>query len=223
MIIVNDSPDDTSYLLLEKTISDPRIIYLKNKLNSGVNFSRNRALDAVAKDSDWVIFLDDDDYFAPDTLAFFYKLSTMHREKKWFVTNRSYESGERLTFMPGTNTTYSYILSYLLLKRCRGDVTHLLSSSLVKNIRFSKKIKQGEEWFFFYQLGLKNKFFYSPHNSTLSDGYDEQNGLNFRKQSKAEKIKNILTLFVEGSNIRLTHHPSFVVYILSRAIKAVIS
>ncbi len=216
MIIVNDSPDDESYKDFEKNISDNRIKYFKNEKNMGVNYTRNFALDNLSKDSDYIIFLDDDDWFANDTLSNFAKLIKNHTDENWLVTNRAYESGKYLTIAPKNNTHYNYAFDYLIFRNIKGDATHCIKTNKIKNIRFSKKNKQGDEWFFFYQLGLKNKFFYSSHNSTLSEGYDVNNGLNFRKQNKFLKIKNTLTLLIEGIKLNIAHHSSFLFYILIR-------
>ena len=216
MIIINDSPDDTEYSSFEKNISDPRIIYLKNEKNEGVNFSRNRALDNISNNSSWVIFLDDDDWFVNDTLITFKKLTEQNPNNSWFMTNRAYVNGTSLTRVPKNNLLYSYAWSYLILKRIKGDATHCIRTKALENIRFSGSIKQGEEWFFFYQLGLKNRFYYNNHNSTISDGYDMESGLNFRKLSRLTKIKNSLNLFNEGLSKRSAYRPTFIFYILGR-------
>lgn len=221
MIIVNDSPDDRSYESFEKTISDPRIHYFKNEQNSGVNFSRNRALDSVSKNSDWIIFLDDDDYLSPDALSTFLSLIQKHLENNWFITNRALSDGNPTTNFPKSDAEYSYAWDYLILKRGKGDATHCLSTKLIGDIRFSKLIKQAEEWIFFYQLGLKSKIFYYNHNSTITDGYDESSGLNFRKRTQIEQIKTLRMIFQEGWELRLIFTPAFVLYLFTRLVRII--
>lgn len=221
MIIVNDYPNDLSYLDFEKNITDSRIKYFKNDKNMGVNYSRNFALDNLSKDSDYVILLDDDDWFANDTLLTFEKLIKENPDENWLVTNRAYENGKSLTSAPKNNTNYNYALDYLICKKFKGDATHCIKTNRIKNIRFSKTIKQGEEWFFFYQLGLKNKFFYSSHNSTISEGYDSVKGLNFRKRSHVERFKSVTRLFHEGFKYGLIYHPTFLLYITMRYISLI--
>lgn len=225
LIIVNDSPFDTSYETFTSSINDSRIRYHLNDTNRGVNFSRNSALDMLSADSKWVIFLDDDDYFAPDTLQVFHDLILLHNNQKWFVSNRSRKNGTSMTLFPADDTYYTYAWNYLILKRCKGDATHCIESKLItqKKIRFSKHVKQGEEWFFFYQLGLYSNMFYTNHNSTISDGYEEVHGLNFRKRGTAEQLENIMLLFYEGSAIQLIRNPSFSVYLILRIIRACIT
>lgn len=219
MVIVNDSPEDNKYLFFENWITDPRVIYLKNKQNSGVNFSRNYALDNISKDSDWAIFLDDDDYFSIDALETFNKLIKENLSQEWFVTNRTLTDGKKITSFPKTNISYSYIWEYLLLKRCRGDVTHVISSKSIQNIRFPKLTTQGEEWLFFYRLGLKERMFYYDHNSTFTEGYDKKLGLNFRERTWREQFFTIRNLVIEGYGLQLMRHPTFFIYILIRLLR----
>lgn len=221
-IVINDSPNDPSYQKFASSINDPRIHYHVNEENYGVNYSRNRALENVSGESNWIIFLDDDDYFAPDTLETFRDLILSNQNKKWFVTNRAHIDGSPITKFPNNDSSYSYAWSYLILKYCKGDATHCIETKLVNKLRFSNKIKQGEEWFFFYQVGLKSKMYYHNHNSTISHGYDGQTGLNFRKRGFLQQIKSLYKIFIEGSNVGLTLHPTFLIYMLMRIIRAVV-
>ncbi|MCK9344985.1 MAG: glycosyltransferase [Candidatus Pacebacteria bacterium] len=219
MIIVNDSPEDISYAPLEQDIADRRITYLKNEENSGVNFSRNRALDIAVRDSDWVIFLDDDDYLTPDALATLHDLILAHPKETWFVTNRAYASGKSATKFPKPDTTYSYAWDYLITKKGEGDATHCINAKIVTNVRFSTRIKQAEEWIFFFQIGLKTHMFYSPHNSTLTDGYDEASGLNFRTRPRKKQLEMLSLIAQEGFNLHLLYHPTFCIYLLLRFVR----
>ncbi len=223
MIIVNDSPEDESYADFKVEYErEPRITYAVNEKNMGVNFSRNRALDLVSKESKWVIFLDDDDYLAEDALKEIEKLTRANNSVNWFVTNRAYTNGEALTKFPKNNTEYSYAWDYLLLKKGKGDATHCIHRTFLKEVYFSQTVKQGEEWFFFYQLGLRSKMFYHNQNSTLSDGYNMSGGLNFRARSVAEQITSMYSLFSESRKLGLTYHFTFLSYLTLRLLKALI-
>lgn len=222
MIIVNDSPNDSSYDTFEQTINDPRIRYIKNKTNEGVNFSRNRALDSLSIHSDWVIFLDDDDYLAPDALQNFIDLIRNRGDMHWFVTNRAYRNGTPITHFPTPDTRYSYIWSYLILRRGKGDATHCIETKHLEGIRFSQYVRQGDEWFFFYQLGLHNKFYYHDHNSTITDGYDNEKGLNFRKRTRHQQFESIMTLFYEAARLGFAYRPTFLIYFCMRLVRIVV-
>lgn len=218
MIIVNDSPSDMGYREFASHINDARIHYHVNETNRGVNFSRNRALDAVTIDSDWIIFLDDDDYLAPDALETFHELIQSRGDAKWFITNRALKDGTPVTHFPKNNSWYSYAWSYLISKRCKGDATHCIETKKLQNIHFSKHIKQAEEWLFFYQVGLKTKIFYHDHNSTISDGYAAA-GLNFRKRTWMEQLETLSILAYEGAHLGFVYHPTFIIYLCMRFVR----
>lgn len=223
MIIINDSPNDTTYDEFASSINDARIHYHVNTINRGVNYSRNQALSKVSADSKWIIFLDDDDYFAPDTLQTFHSLIMHNHDQKWFVTNRALTNGKALTQFPATETLYNYAWNYLLLRRCKGDATHCIETKLITcaNIHFSHHVKQGEEWFFFYQVGKLAKMYYYDHNSTITDGYNTESGLNFRKRSRSERLETLSKLIYEGYINRTLYSPTFVLYIFARTLKLI--
>lgn len=224
MIIINDSPHDSSYHDFATSINDSRIYYFENDTNRGVNYSRNKALDKLSADSTWVIFLDDDDYFAPDTLATFAQCIMKNGDSKWFVTNRAQKNGESMTKAPQNETLYSYAWSYLILKKIKGDATHCIETKLITRLhaRFSKHVRQGEEWFFYFQIGQQQKIFYHDHNSTITDGYDETHGLNFRKRSRTERFETITKLLYEGVALKLITVPSYIIYIIARYLLTVL-
>lgn len=222
MIIVNDSPLDESYKDFASSINDSRIRYFVNTTNKGVNFSRNVALNNLSADSRWVLFLDDDDYLAPDTLKNFANLIMVHSEQRWFMTNRAFKNGESITHIPKSKTgTFNYAWSYLILKRIKGDATHCIETKLITqtHTRFAQHVRQGEEWFFFYHIGLHTKLLYSDHNSTISDGYDHAQGLNFRKRTRTEQFETVTTLLYEASRVRILLSPAFLIYITIRYLK----
>lgn len=220
VIIVNDSPADESYLSFVSSINDSRIHYHVNPVNKGVNYTRNYALDHVSADSKWVIFLDDDDYLSPDTLQTFHDLILLNGDQKWFVTNRALTNGKSLTLFPHSDKEYNYAWSYLILKRLKGDATHCIETKLITHnkIRFSKYVKQAEEWFFFYQVGLLTKMYYHDHNSTISDGYDNHQGLNYRTRTFTEKYESLGQLFYEITKKKIVRLP-IITYFLLRLVK----
>lgn len=224
MIIVNDSPHDEEYLAFSSSINDPRIHYHVNSSNKGVNYSRNFAIDHVSADSKWILLLDDDDYFAPDTLQTFRDLILLHGDQKWFMSNRAYKNGKSMTLVPTPERAYNYAWQYLILKRLKGDATHCIETKLLlhRGIRFSKYVKQAEEWFFFYQIGITSRLFYFDHNSTITDGYDNEDGLNFRKRSKSARIESLIQLAAEASRKKFLQRPSFFLYILGKVVLTLI-
>lgn len=66
LIIVDDCSTDGTDEVVGQYLTDTRIRYIKNEINSGAAVSRNRALrEAKGK---WIAFLDSDDLWEPDKL-----------------------------------------------------------------------------------------------------------------------------------------------------------
>lgn len=63
LIIVDDCSSDDTDIVIQKYLVDKRIIYLKNKQNSGAAISRNKAL--IKAKGKWIAFLDSDDVWLP--------------------------------------------------------------------------------------------------------------------------------------------------------------
>ncbi len=219
MIIINDSPDASYQKVEEKIKNNPKIIYITYKENMGVNFSRNRGLDIIDEDStenDWVILLDDDDVFAKEALKTFSDLIKDNPNEKWFITNRSNYDGKSFTKAPKPDSNYSYLWDYLITKRFSGDATHCINFNEIKNVRFSKKVKQAEEWIFFYEVSRHiKKFFYHSFNSTLTSGYTMQ-GLNFRKRNKKEKFLTLISLNKETRERKISFSLGLQLYFIIR-------
>jgi glycosyltransferase involved in cell wall biosynthesis len=204
-IIVNDSPE-YDYSDIETALEkDPNIIYFKNKENIGKNASLNFALDYLEKESfdGYIIFLDDDDWLSECAL----KELANHLEKNnvgWLVTERVVGN----TSPPrAPEKGYNYFKDYLLGKKIVGDKTHIINIKNIAGSRFSKKIKNGEEWFFF--IGIPSVFEYKNFNTTLSDGYMDT-GLNNAVQDNY--IKNTFALIPEIKSLKM------LVYLLLRVL-----
>lgn len=220
MVIVNDSPDDFSYADIQSYVAtDSRLVYLKNESNQGVNFSRNQALQYAQDNSqdDWIIFLDDDDWFTTEYLAVQSELIKKYPEYKWFVTNRVGS-----TKISPDYSAHSYISEWLIFRRLKGDSTHCLSFSGISDLRFSKKVKQGEEWIYFYQTATRyayhdKNFLYHDFDATCSDGYTAE-GLNFRPRSKEDKKNDLRLLKNEGDELGIGKYFGFKVYVFLRKI-----
>ncbi len=221
MIIVNDSPDDTSYGEIETHIAqDPRIVYIKNEINTGVNASRNKALDYAEKNfkDTWIMLLDDDDYFTDECLMEQSKLISRHPEYSWLVTNRVGS-----TQISPDYSSHTYTWEWLISKKIKGDATHCIRFETISDIRFSTTVLQGEEWIYFYQvsqrLSYKGKnFLYHDFDATFSDGYTQE-GLNFRTRTKAEKRDDLNMLIEEGEKLNISRNFGFKIFTTLRKIK----
>lgn len=218
MIIVNDSPQYAGYDELEAEYRDPRIKFLTNFANNGANASRNRGLKNVSRDSDWIIFLDDDDWLAPGALIHYLHLIDQNPGVHWFLTNRTDTRSEKRTLAPKDRTTYHYALDYLIKKRISGDATHCIEAKTAMKAAFPVSIKNGEEWLYFFFLSRSIHPFYADIDSTLTEGYADD-GLNFRKRSRTEQILTLKKLVREGVSRKIVIDPFFILYIGLRVVR----
>ena len=66
LLIVDDCSNDDTDEVVKQYLSDERIKYIKNEINSGAAMSRNKALREAR--GRWIAFLDSDDLWMPDKL-----------------------------------------------------------------------------------------------------------------------------------------------------------
>lgn len=241
IIIINDSPD-YNYNAFEENemfkLHSSNIVYIKNQNNMGVNFSRNVGLDYINQypfrvekgglenENEYAVFLDDDDWLAPNALEKLNKILKNISQKenyKWLIANRSLLDGTSLSHIGKQNKDKcisSFNWEFLLLRQSSGDVTHAIERRLALSARFSKKVKQGEEWLYFSQLD--SSIHYKNINTTVSQGYAE-NGLNsyMTIQDRKQKIKNIIKLFTEVKNKKMRNRLTIYLYLKLRLIKTV--
>lgn len=161
-VIIDDSTNnDTqdSFELYKSTI------YVRNENNSGVGFSRNKGIEALINlDVDFIIFLDDDDYFSLDCLDKANQFILLNKEYKWFVSRRVFHSSERsLTEVKKVKESYNYVDDYLIGKAIRRDTTHFICKKPLqeKQVLFPMHVRGGGEWRFFAKLSeyIDFKFF----------------------------------------------------------------
>lgn len=195
LLIINDSPDfDFSEIENSILLKDKRIKYFKNKENFGNNYSKNFALDKISNDSDYILYLDDDDWLNFGCLKKAVDVITKHPEFNWYVSNRSFEDGVRITKNKYNKIFINYVIDCLILKRFTGDATHIISSKH-KKIRYSTKVRLTEEWFYFSMI--PEKFFYYDFNSTYQDEHTNSNMTVFYNKNKKERLKNTYRLYRE--------------------------
>lgn len=200
MIIVNDSPEHDYSAFEQKYLNyDSRIRYIENTKNIGKNASVNHALEILRQEmfEGYIIFLDDDDWLSEHALQHIEKIIS-EEHCMWLVTNRANISGASFTIQKKVQKIYNYFFDYLLGHKLSGDATHTIHSSIGLSAHFSKKIKNGEEWF--YYLQLQPYFTYHPINTTISKGYSTD-GLNTEMQNTYKK--NTYILFTECANLKM--------------------
>ena len=157
LYIVDDGSTDGTQAWMA-TVTDTRIHYLRQPSNYGVNAARNRALESLlANQDDVVTLLDDDDIFLPGALSGAVTVVQATPQYAWFVTGCLVNTKKPTAL--GPSGPADYITDCIFGKRIRGDTTHFIRASAIGKTRFSRTIRQSEEWIFFFGLAATQAMF----------------------------------------------------------------
>jgi len=189
--IVDDGSSDGTAAMMQQFSHEPRIHYIEQSSNQGVNAARNRALDYLIEDTkcDFITFLDDDDYFDKNMLDEAQRIVTAHPNKNWYVSKRVDENGNDITRMDHLGPM-PYINYYLGITMDH-DATHLINAETIGKTRFSKEFKQAEEWVFYMELSTKTEMYTYDFPSTICRYLDD--GLS----AQAKQIRDERSLAIE--------------------------
>jgi glycosyltransferase involved in cell wall biosynthesis len=223
-IIVIDDPESDYETLKNEASKDSRITVIPNEVNLGKNASVNKAFARLREQNfaGYVIFLDDDDWLAPDCLATFAIMIQADQASGWYVTNRTnVDTGIPFTKNETGRTTISYLYDTLLRHRFGGDVTHCIHFPTTNHITFPVPVKNAEEWVYFAAVASVHKtFHYQNGTGTFSHGYSDH-GLTDLYHKRAEQKENARTLISIVWERRL-FHPIIVSYILYRFVRSLV-
>jgi len=219
ILVINDSPlfdysNFENFLNQLDQNEKEKIKYFKNPKNFGKNYSLNLALKNISPFSDYIIFLDDDDWLNTNTLA---DLAKELRDKniKWLITNRVTENQKSLTKINKTRKSYNYFWDYLIFKNISGDATHIIQTSLAQKYNFSQKIQNGEEWLYFIQIN--SPIIYKNIHTTISGGY-LQDGVTDEIKNKYKEQTKILWQEILN-NKKLFFNSKILFYMILRSLK----
>jgi len=208
IILINDGSTDNSEeickIFKEK---DSRIIYIKKK-NSGAADTRNQGI--KISNGKYIIFIDSDDYISNDYIEKMY--NTMKKNNVGIAISGYTEINE-----DGTNKKISLFNKYekvYYFNEYINDfinyayftcVKMLIEKEKIKNIRFNKKLKFGEDILFAFNL-LKNNcmvytgtadYFYVQNQTSVTHDtsvkaakeYIENNKVLYKQISKESNCK----------------------------------
>ena len=171
IVVVDDGSSDETYNVVKAYADKDERIKLYQQENGGVSSARNRALDMCT--SDYVLFLDSDDWLEVDTVE---KLvEKIEHNNKLLISSGCYyayfdENGEIYKTIP-ENEKNNVSLSANEILMYVGQIKYNLRSSCYKlfslavinenNIRFVKEIRHGEDGLFVFEyLKRVDKFVY---------------------------------------------------------------
>lgn len=232
LIIVNDSPlfdysifnNYLDKLKAENFENFSKIKYFVNKENMGVNFSRNLALDCVRKDitSDYVIFLDDDDWLGDDALNQLQCKINETNKLSWYISKRTFENMRDLSDIPKYNIYYDFTWDHLILKKIKQERTNIISSKLLKDkkILYSIYIKQAEELIFFHNVSKFSQMYALDLPTTMTEGF-LMDGLTRNKGSKSQRVKQTFILLRESKERNVLDF-KFLLYLILRIFAIII-
>lgn len=220
MIIISDAPD-FDYTKIKTLINNyTNIKFIENKENKGNNYSKNLGISEVSHDSDFVVILDDDDWFNEDSLQKANNIINENPKYNWFVSNRAYSNDKSITINKKKINIINYIWDCMILKKFNGDATHFVNLKKFKKIKYSNSVKLTEEWFYFSQLS--KDFLYYDFNSTYQDLHSESNMTTFYNKNKKMRLKNTFKLFIELISVKKFNISLWFVYLPLRILAILI-
>mgnify|MGYP000253534506 CR=1 FL=1 len=194
ILFVDDySIGDTKNVILDSAENNAKIQYRQMRKNSGVNAVRNRIIEeAKAIDNKaYLLFIDDDDYLAKNSLVLADKEISVHPEYNWFSLNCNYEGGVAISKIAQYGAL-SYLNDYMFGKKIRGDFTHILRLEALGAERFTSEFKNGEEWSFSVELSLTHTIYaidVPGYIKEYLEGGLTETGINSDKAIKVLKFK----------------------------------
>ena len=136
IIIINDGSTDTSEEIV-KGFNDHRIC-LYSKKNQGVSIARNFGVDKA--NSEYIVFLDADDFWYPNHLENLFSLITKFPNHSWFAT--AYEKKHN-------NNLISHMVSPILKlsKDWKGEIENYFKNSLIDCLAWTSAVCMKKDFF----------------------------------------------------------------------------
>lgn len=182
LFVVDDGSIDDTKRVLSQLPEDPRIHTWSFDENQGANAARNFLLERIfeRKQEGFIAILDDDDCYTKDALARFAQATKDWPEQRWFVANCETAEGESLTRIPRYEVPLCYLRDHKFGNRMAGEVAHVFHTSIVGSTRFSDRIRNAEEWWFFTEIARNAPIFPLDFHATtmilLEDGLTRTQG-----------------------------------------------
>jgi len=145
VIIVDDGSTDNSVKKIQQHTQDGRIQIITQK-NAGPAAARNTGVRYA--ESEWVVFMDADDYFLPSAFETFRSLIEEHPEINYFIANYYFKMGEQCTLATQQKhhgvVRYPFYWEYLGILSGRPG-TELIKKSLITQYPFNESYRRYED------------------------------------------------------------------------------
>lgn len=165
ILVICDDGSSADYEEVKSKLIDPRIRFLRNPKNGGCNQARNIAIDeAIRLGADYMVLLDDKDKLDPRCLEVALDQIKNHPEFNWFISNTF--GDQKPSSRPITeHTSRDWIDDYCYGKALRGDKTHVISLTVLNDIRFDGRYRVSNMWPFYMPLSAKTRIWTYPYPS----------------------------------------------------------
>ena len=215
IIIIDDGSSDNSHKIIEQIILNKKIIFIKNGLNKGTSYSRNKIIE-LSK-GNLICFMDDDDFsdYQRVTLQVKEFLSNGFPKKKYMAccagVRKEYPNGYFRDFLPiGTNGSLpkgKELANFLLFYEKKIGIDYgfgLPTCSLMidkfcfkKYGNFDQNLKRVEDMDLTIRLSLGNVKFLSVKKILINQTANKFTNLSSHENYKSEillinKYKNYL-------------------------------
>lgn len=146
IILVDDGALDGSGKIVDKYASQDKRVKALHKENGGQSSARNLGLDNAT--GDYIIFVDGDDYLAPDFVEYMLKLAN-HTKADIVMSKNCFTTSDRTQVSNDTITTITpeeFILSYLYPRVRIGVWNKMYKRDFIEQnkLRFRLRSKTGE-------------------------------------------------------------------------------
>lgn len=228
LIVVNDGSKDNTAQIIDRIAEHDTRLKVIHKENEGVSAARNSGLDICS--GEYVVFVDGDDYIAPDYLE--YMLGLVERSNAEFCLSKNsftrkgeaQVEADRLEVLSPADAT-ALLLSPAVIVGCWNKI-YKRSFLIENNLRFSSKLFYGEGLSFITTaaqlsnavgVGCRKVYYYRRNNvASATTKFDIQKLYNGEKsldtieenlRISSHKINTMLylhrSIFALGALVRL--------------------
>lgn len=174
LIIVDDGSHDTNVKKFLDTLSEQKNnIEIKIIYNTNLGLTSSRLVGLANCSSEWVVFLDSDDYLSTDFIFHCVTAQSINKDADAIITERKNFGVNEETYIDAfIGTPFHWLYNNLRM-------TALIKTDIVRNIGFKRSMRNGEadDWIFWLQFTSfgykavtlpKTLFFYNFREGSMS-------------------------------------------------------
>lgn len=211
LILVNDGSCDDISCLLEIIDSDTRCILIHHENNLGPSSARNTGLKSVK--SEYIAFLDSDDYWHPAKLQT--QLTYMMANNSLMTYTSYYRLCLASSSLKRVHMPKSYKLPFMAFTCKIATPTVMISSKLINYLSFPPSCRLGEDIIAWSNLSRYTDLLHAPYSTTFVCVGPLSSSQNFSKQLSSFRIIN-RAIFRSNLFFRSLH---FVYYHIASLVK----